>query len=278
MTWSLVNTIATEAAVMNKSELSSVFTYFYETFLPTRGWTVTPSEFGGNSLNSEEEAWGISKDFTFADGVTITRNLIHEVEYSQGDMNVWDWDGTPGAGIGSMRFADTTWIHGLRSGVNNYHFLASDENLDSWCVIANKRLIFWSHPSDGMYTQGATDTQRFNALGLMACFDVERGVVTFSGSGVYMYHGQGNTFYLPAYLMTPAFSFYGTSGGTHVVGQNTATDLYSRFTNSTNAHAVMACEYPSSVLIDGDYYLDLWPASTGSLLLKTGATNLGVLL
>ena len=278
MTWSLVNTITNEATTLNRASLTSVFTYFYETFLPTRGWTVTPREFGGNSISTEEDAWGISKDFTFADGVTVTRNLIHEVEYTVADMNVWDWDGTPGAGRGTQLFSDTTWTHGLRSGLNNYHFLASDENLDSWCVIANKRLIFWSHPSDGMYTQGATDKARFFALGLLACFEAQQGIVTFSSSSAYMYHGQGNSFYLPAYLMTPAFSFFGNTVAGFVVGQNTCSDVYSRFTNSTTAYSSMAGEFPSSVLIDGDYYLDLWPANTGSLMLKTGATNLGVLV
>ena len=244
MTWSLVNTINTEATTINKAELSAPFTYFYETFLPSRGWAVTPDEFGGSATSSEEQAWGLSKSFTFADGYTATRNLIHEIEYTSIDINVWSWDGTPGAGLGSQIFVDSSWNHALRSGVNNYHFLASDEDPDSWCVIANKRLIYWSHPSTGMYMTGATDDQRFHALGMMVCYEQTQGYVSFNASTNFMFHGQGNGFYLPAYVMTPAFSYFGTASGNSTVGQNTQPDVYSRFTNTATAYGLMTPRVP----------------------------------
>ena len=277
MTWSLVNTISTSATSLTEAELGAPFTYFYETFLPSRGWTVTANESGGATQTNDEGHWGISKAFTFADGVTITCNRLHEVEYLATDMHTYEWDGTPGAGKGASVFNDTTWAHGLRTGINNYHFLASDADLDSWCVIANKRLIYWSHPVGGMYMQGGTDLQRLYSLGLMACYEANQGVVSFNTGTSYMHHGQGGSFYLPAYVMTPSFTYFGTSSANTVIGQNTASDVYSRFTNTSTAYGLLACEFPSSVLVDGDYYLDLWPAYTSSLMLKTGATNLGVL-
>ena len=278
MTWSLVNTITTEATSTIEAQLSAPFTYFYETFLPSRGWAVTKDESGGSSQNSEEGWWALSKAFTFPDGATVTCNRIHEIEYNQLDMNVWDWTGVPGEGLGSQLFVDSSWTHGLRTGLNYFHFLASDENPDSWCVIANKRLLYWSHPSSGIYMTGATDLQRLYALGFMACYEQTAGYVSFNASSNFMYHGQAGSFYLPAFIMTPSFSFFGSTSGNFTVGQNTSPDVYSRFTNTTGAYGPMACEFPSSVLIDGEYYLDLYPSSTGSLMLKTGATDLGVLL
>ena len=120
MTWSLVNTITTQATSLDKAQLSAPFDYFYETFLPSRGWTVTAGEFAGNAVASQESAWGLSKAFTFADGYTAIRNVIHEVEFSTGDMNVWDWTGSPGTGLGLQIFVDSSWSHGLRTGINNY--------------------------------------------------------------------------------------------------------------------------------------------------------------
>lgn len=276
MTWSLVNSLAVNASSLNKTELEAPFIYFYETFLPSKGWAVTKDESGGASqITSSEQWYGLSKSFTFADGYTVTRHMLHEIEYASSDIVVYGWDGTPGAGQGSTLFSDSTWTNGLRSGLTNWHFLASDEDLDAWCVFANKGLVYWSHPSTGLFSKVA-DSFRFNQLGPLVCQESSgAGWVAAIGNSP-MYSGFGPALYGQGYLMTPAFS-YMSSANSDLVGMNTVPDTYQRITNTTVSYRILSSQFPSSVLIDGEYYLDLYPAEAQSLMLNTGATDLGVL-
>ncbi len=281
MTWSIVQSFTTQAASYNKTDLEPPHVYFFETFLPTRGWSVTPGETGGGGFSSTVEGmWGLSKAFTFADGTTLTRNLIIELEYGSSDVVVYGWTGVPGEGRGSSLASDQGWDGGLKIGLNNFHILASDENPDSWCMFGGKKLIYWSHPSTGMYQTSVTDAERFRALGMIACMEGASSGMGYPVSAVNygtMYHGHANSFSASAYLMTPAFSFFYNSQGADAFGQNASPDTYSRFTNTIAAYSAIGSINPSSVLIDGDYYLDLLPSNVGSIMLKTGATDLGVL-
>lgn len=272
MTWSLVQSFTTTATSLNKADLSAPHTYFFETFLPTRGWTVTADETGGGSYNNTSEGmWGISKDFTFADGSVVNRSHIIELEYTFSDALVYDWTGVAGEGRGTNRLSDTSWDHGIKTGSVNYHILASDENQDAFCMFGNKSLIYYSWPSTGIYLSNVLDSEKLYSLGNLVCID-SSGV----GSSLH-YQGFGQSFYKTSYMLTSAFGLYTNVNGSGAYGQNVVPDTFSRMTNTTTAYGRIDGSNPSSVLIDGDYYLDMYPASDQSLLLKTGATDLGVL-
>ena len=280
MTWSLVQKITTTASTLNKAELEAPWVYFFETFLPTRGYSVSPGEFGGATLNSSTEiAWGVSKSHTLADGSSYLMNRIFELEFNVTDAMTWYWSGVPGEGLGSSQFNDTSWTRALGTGTRNFHIFASDEHDDAYCVFAGRHLVAWSHPIEGVFLP-SYDDQNAVAQYMGALFTYEEpsnGDYLTSSSTSALYAGLGSTTRYTGYLMTPAFSYFQSTPGAAVYGQNVVPDTYLRITNTSSSYSRITARYPSSVLIDVEYYLDLYPQNNCGLMLNCGANDYGVL-
>lgn len=275
MTWSIAHELdfqgdaSAPANSLSQYHNGGPYEYHFETFLPAHGWTVSNGERGGGSFsNAGEKTYGIEKTFTYADGRTIDVKYIVELEYSFQDTAYYPWDGTPGAGIGSLDVDFTNGYFPSTSVSKNWKWLVSDEHTDAWFLLGGNQILGWSIPRE-MYVVAPADTHTCVLLGNQG------NSVSWIGRSA-AYFGSGFSFDSVVRILNPNFLFASDTNG-DTLAFNNQTDMMVKHNITTASLNNISSVNASSIQIGSDYWLDLYPGSVVSLLLKTGAVDLGVL-
>ena len=277
MTWSIAHEMNFKADSLSAAashDAGGPLQYHFETFLPAHGWTVTAEgETGGAAKNSEERWYGISRTVTHADGRSRPVAYIVELEYnSQGDISYYSWSGIPGEGAAANLYTSSSFNPFPVQGLSlNYKWLVSDEDPDAWFLLFggdNKsEMVGGSFPYSTLSVDPLDDNTMF--LPLMA----EGVLKTFTG--LTCYASSGAAFRREVRILNPNFALQ-ISSAADCIGFNQQTDIMLKHNVTALSNIEVASEFCSSVLIGNDYWLDLRPQYSRSLLLKT-ATDLGVL-
>lgn len=161
MAYTKVSSIKTNNSETDTANGNAVgWKYFYETFLPTVGWTVTlcadnsaspPSAYNSNHW------YFLKKTLTFTDGTTDTIAFVYKWEPSPDDLHVYSWDGVlatndssdPQYGRGTTDFCNDTnnvIMQGSNPGVWD---IWKDDDSDAWFWLKNGRFIGIWFPNGG---------------------------------------------------------------------------------------------------------------------------------
>ena len=138
--------------------------YFYETFLPTVGWTVTLC--ADNSANppsayNHNHWYFLKKTLTFTDGTTDTIALVYKFEPGQLDLHVYSWDGVLATndsgdaqyGRGSTDHLNDTTNYIMQTNDPSTYDIWKDDDSDSWFWVKNGRFIGCWFPNGGWVRQ-----------------------------------------------------------------------------------------------------------------------------
>ena len=166
MAYTKVSSITTSGDGYNlTSGVPSAWKYFFETFLPTVGWTVTlcdPSSANPPTSASTFHHYFLKKTLTFLDGTTDTISFVCVLEPNQGDLHYMSWDGVkatndssdPDYGRGSSnKFDDTGSI--IVQGAGTYDIWKDDDS-DSWVWLKNGSFIGCWLPNGNYIRQDLT--------------------------------------------------------------------------------------------------------------------------
>lgn len=248
--------------------------YHFETFLPSKGWSILPGEDGGSGLGggSNEDVWGCSKTITTLDGSTATAHYIVELEYQFTDLAISDWTGVPGEGYGSILVLNSSFDPFRRNaGSSRYIWLESDQNPDAWVLIADNKMIGGFFGTAG-YIESA-----------------DPGFVTYpltEGDYSMPYTSSSNGFYaglsnfLSAdnqFLIVPSWVYFKDSNAQTFVGYNTMTDVLVRMTDTNLGAYYIRGITPQTVEIGGKYYVDLAPSNEVGIMLDMDTTDIGLI-
>ena len=252
--------------------------YFFDTWLPSKGWTVTDDERGGIAQGDYPYTWaqslwkGVQKTFTDALGDTKDVSYIVAVDLDDRHISYYQWDGTVGGGIDvASRYTNTTNAN-ITSSSNptTWRFLSSDQDTDHWMVFKDSnKIVSYSFPYSQVFLT-SSNNQIMPAL----IRDNDSSAWLESGLDMYGRIG-GETFALPAYLLTPNLT-WGNATYYNSIAMNTMPDILMKVNGTTASKATLSATNPVSLLIDGTYYMDLAPSASVSYLLETGAADLGV--
>lgn len=276
MTW----TIAHQQAYTTNQTVAGgrdPWDYFFDTWLPAKGWTVT-NENGGLSSSNYPYGFtnailkGVEKDLTDALGNTKTIRYVVALDFGYRYIVWFPWDGTVGGGVDPANYIANTSASMFPNGTYNWRFLESDEDTDHWMVLLkNDTIVSYFFPYSQVFLE-SSDNQIVPSL--------IRGQTNFcwhdSTNGMYGKIG-GSAFKNAAYLVTPNFT-WGHYNYYDTIAINTMTDILLKVNGSSTSNANISANSPVSLLIDGTYYQDLAPAQSTSFLLKTGNSDLGVWL
>lgn len=272
MTWSIAHEMNFTGATSSAADLHDAggpLQYHFETFLPAHGWTVTAEgESGGLTVNAEERWYGISKVCTYADGRTQTVNFLVEIEYSGEDIHIYSWDGTPGSGGGSVltNITSSVPIPSTSLSTSNWKWLASDEDDDAWFLMVDNEISGGSLP----YSQNISDP----SLGHIYAPVHTNGNFKFLTNSV-VYFSSGYYFDSVVRVLNPNFAIQVNSNG-GLTAFNQLTDIMLKHNVTNSSITALDASFTASLLIGSDYWLDFSPNLPISLLIKTGATDLGV--
>lgn len=173
MAYTKVHTVITNSSNSDAVNGNAIgWKYFYETFLPTVGWTVTLCD--DNSANPPSAVntnhwYFLKKTLTFTDGTTDTISLVYKFEPTQDDLHVYSWDGVLATndstdaqyGRGSTDFLNDTSNGILQRSTINTFDIWKDADSDSWFWVKNGGFIGCWLPNgnwvrhDFTYAQGA---------------------------------------------------------------------------------------------------------------------------
>ena len=103
MTWSLAYSQSFTTAGNLASGLGP-WEYHFETWLPTKGWTISEDEDGGIGSgpygSTQSKFYGVEKTFTNAAGNTYDFKYIVELNFGFRYVIYYPWTGVAGAGAG----------------------------------------------------------------------------------------------------------------------------------------------------------------------------------
>lgn len=152
MTFLKTNTVP--LTTTTQGQLNFCFWYF-ETYLPTKGWTVAryrQEEFAPDGT-AVDWWWCFKREYTNKKGLKCNDSFIIEIELSGSstDMQYYHWDGvnqeTPISSLGGTFYSDTTMTVLNGSGVFTTW---EDDQSDSFFLLKNNRPVGWQLPSNGM--------------------------------------------------------------------------------------------------------------------------------
>ena len=252
--------------------------YYFDTWLPSKGWTVTDDERGGMVSGDYPYSYnicvfkGIQKTLTDALGNTKVISYIVVIDLNYRYVSWYLWDGTPGGGIDLSSAWVNTNNNSITSSSNptTWRFLTSDQDTDHWMVLKDGDTIvsyffpfaqvFLSSSNNEIVPSLIYDDSTYSWLGNSASMEGRIGGTTFKES---------------AYLITPNFT-WGHQSYYQTVAINTMPDMLLKVNGTTTSQARLQSNAPTSLLIDGTYYMDLAPSLSTSYLLETGNSDLGV--
>jgi hypothetical protein len=275
MTWSITHEQEYTTTNAGNATDKEPWEYYFETFLPSKGWTVSAGETGGLDASNYPFSynlaafWGVSKTVTDALGNSHTRSFIVSVSFNYRYIIYWEWDGTAGGGIDVAARYDQANNYVVGGGTQTWRFLESDEDTDSWMVLTGNNVTAFNFPP----------SQTFLASPLVDDFPSLTSYGTNWGwqnvpSQMYGRIG-GQAFGGTVYLLTPNFS-WGHSVNTSTVALNSNSDLLMKFDGTTSSNVAMSASSPASFAINGTYYMDLNPSASVSFVLRTGAVDFGL--
>ena len=271
MAWTNVYSQNFSQTGTSKSAARPPFVYFFETFLPTMGWTVTDghSTASGqtNASDTAEDWWACSYTGLDFQGNSYTENIIYEFEYSSEDINVWSWDGVAGSGGGTLLYTDTNYSLYTNDGDRKWNIFTSDSRPDTFILVINQYIqAMWFGGMDCIYDTWDKDG--------FAWFPDTTAGIRMRGSS-YVYFGMGGTtFNSSKNLITSLFSMYGStsSGG---FGVNVIPDILMRYTATTTSYMAShgGTGTPTVVQFDGRNYIDYGFGNQVGLMLDTGSND-----
>ena len=164
MAYTKVSTITTTGDQYNSTNGNpSAWRYFFETFLPTVGWTVTLTD--SNSANSpagthSDHHYFLKKTLTFTDNTTDTISFVCVCQLGAGDIHYHSWDGVkatndssdPQYGRGSQEMHNDQSNNIIHGGHGTYD-IWKDENSDSWVWLKEGKFIGCWLPNGGWIRQ-----------------------------------------------------------------------------------------------------------------------------
>ena len=190
-----------------------------------------------------------SKTFTNFDGTTETHYVVYELEYDQGDIVVWRWDGSDHTTLEYV-FGDTNYSYFMSSTRRGY-WLVSDEDQDAWLWYYAGTVIAGYMPDSGR-VHIPDYNERFALIN-------EGSPKTLNNTNNYA--GLDSANQRASYYMGNQWCLkLAGSGGLAAV--NELTDTYFRMNGTTTSYSSLGGSSSASVLIDGTYYLDLYPGSS----------------
>ena len=141
--------------------------YFFETFLPTVGWTVTLCN--NNSANPPtsmhtDHWYFMKKTLTFTDGTTDDISFVYNFQPQATDLHIYSWDGVLATndssnaqfGRGSTDHYSDTSNQTTSLGTTNHFEIWKDDNSDSWFWLKNGAFIGFWLPNGGWVRQDFT--------------------------------------------------------------------------------------------------------------------------
>ena len=278
MSWSIVHEQQynqTTAVAPNATNLAP-WVYYFETFLPSKGWTVTADEQAGmvsgdyNLGVANSKFYGVQKTDTDALGNTHDRGWIIAINFSYRYVSYWEWDGTAGGGVAD--FANRyDQANNFMIGSDYYwRFMESDQDSDLWMVLLGDTSIGAFHFPTSQTFLAAPTIHNFPSL---TSWDLKwRWQNSLDNI-----HGKigGSAFEQECYLITPNFA-WGHTNDTNTQALNSTNDLLMKFNGTKTANAQMNALGCASFEINGTYYLDLYPTALVSFVLETGTTDFGL--
>lgn len=165
MAYTKVSTIVTNNSNSDAVNGNAIgWKYFYETFLPTVGWTVTlcaDNSATAPSAVNQSHWYFLKKTLTFTDGTTDTISLAYKFEPTTEDLHVYSWDGVLATndsgdanyGRGSIDFVNDTTNYIMQRATTNVYDIWKDTDSDSWFWIKNGRCIGCWFPDGGWVRQ-----------------------------------------------------------------------------------------------------------------------------
>ena len=266
MTWSVAHTATYSLSTGSLSSQSTPWRYHFETFLPSRGWTVRRCDGTEGYVwldHANEDAFQCHKQFTNFDGTTFDHYSVYEFEYNVGDLNVYEANSD--YTTLTTRYADPTW-DAYESGNKTAYWLVSDQDDDAWIFIMGGLMKgmnlgvsgYWFAPTWSQYPALVGENMYMSA------------------GGNFIYAGFPNSAQSNSFLMTNMWlQHFGSTSS--IFAHNTLADTYHRINGVTVTYTQPNINSAASALIGGRYYLDLNPSKPQGLMLDMDQTNLGIL-
>lgn len=275
MTWILADErTVTRTINSDTTDIAAWLDWFYLTYLPTRGYTVTKGNSGADIYYGTRQSW------VTAIGAVMETSQVHEFELSQNDVNCYDWDineSDPTLGITNVA-STTTSPFLFFYGTFDIQVWESDQDSNSFLV---RRKGVASGSSDGSnlfafslpFSGACNDTldEPYYWEGWFITSNLVTGIRYLVGTGRY----KNTTGFVTNAVDLSTSSTIPTPYMTHQYVSSDMFTKYNRASNQTTETMALFTDESSceAVQISDDFYIDLNVALSISLLLKTGAVN-----
>lgn len=266
-TWTTGNTVATGLGPWE---------YHFETFLPSRGWTITEDEDGGIGTagvmgsNASSKFYAVEKTFTNAAGATVDMKYIVELIFNYRYVAYYTWTGVAGEGASTSSVYTQTNNYSIgQSGTSTYRWLQSDENQDSWMMCrGSDSLTAFSFPMSQAFVD--FDVSMTPSL---TCQNANHMWWDASNLPIYANLG-GSSIMSASYILTPNFAWAKGSGNL-TIALNDQQDILLKINGTNSGSESTTFSSGASLQIGAKYYFDLAPSSVTSLILDTGLVDFG---
>ena len=280
MTWSVIHSEAFDTTVSNGRTLPWI--YLADTFLPSRGWTVTGSqaspETGGAGTASASEVWrGFEKTLTLGDGTTFDEKLIVEWEPYSNDIMMFGWDGTPGSGATDyVARSDGNGWPSTDSTTRTYYYCGSDQHDDAWMMIADGEVMAFNLPYNGHLYDSLADRHRW-VWGSSSGGSPVISMSTTPGFPASPVIPDARAGYSQTYgnvsIFTPHWYMTDGTNNNFTLSHNTLNDVYLKVNQDNSLDAGFGTTNPLVIQVGSNYYLDFNNTNQSSMVFDFGTVN-----
>jgi hypothetical protein len=274
MTW----TIAHSQTFTTASSLAlglAPWEYHFETFLPTKGYTVTEDEMGGITTgamgtNAHSKFYGVKKTLTNAFGATYEFNFIIELIFNYRYIANYPWTGVAGEGADINDYVLNTSSTSVGfNGTETWRWMETDESSDAFMALADgDRLCSHVFPASQIITS------TMDPLVLPSLISHNNAHAWAQSIGAMYANLGGSNLAGDSYLLTPNFT-WANSNNSGTVAVNDLSDMLLKINGTSSSSFNMAADSAASLQIGSKFYLDLYPSSSRSILLDTGLVDVG---
>ncbi len=274
MTWTIAHTQTFTTAATLSAGLPP-WEYHFETFLPTKGYTVTEDEMGAITTgvmgtNANSKFYGVKKTLTNAFGATYEYNFIIELIFNYRYIATYPWTGVAGEGASTSDYLLFTSNGSVgQTDTETWRWMETDESSDAFMVFADgDRLCSHVFPA----SQIITSTMEPELLPSLVTHDNAHAWAQSLGA---MYANLGGSSLAgDSYLLTPNFTWANTTNA-GTVAANDLSDMLLKINGTNSSSFTMGANSAASLQIGSKFYLDLYPLSSRSILLDTGLVDVG---